>query len=183
LGRRAHPLSCFVEILKSKRRPWRCPPPPRSIASTYDGLQRLTGATETPGTTYDYTDDLAGNRTDVRENGTLVADLRYTDANQIIGWSYDAAGNLLSDRTTTCSYDALNCLVAQDSTSYTYNGDGVLVSDGTTTSVQDLAAPLHQVLNDGTANYLYGHERLCAVGGSICFIRSSSAYSYDTCLA
>jgi RHS repeat-associated protein len=83
----------------------------------------------------------------------------------VISWSYDAAGNLLSDGTTTRSYDALNRLVAQDSTSYTYNGDGVLVSDGTTTYAQDLAAPLSQVLNDGTANYLYGHERLRALGG------------------
>jgi len=82
--------------------------------SAYDGLQRLTGATETPGTTYAYTYDLAGNRTDVRENGALVASLSYNDANQVIGWSYDAAGNLLSDGTTTRSYDALNRLVAQD---------------------------------------------------------------------
>jgi len=55
--------------------------------------------------------------------------------------------------------------VAQDSTSYTYNGDGVLVSDGTTTYAQDLAAPLSQVLSDGTATYVYGHARLRALGG------------------
>jgi len=48
---------------------------------------------------------------------------------------------------------------------YTYNGDGVLVNDGTTTYAQDLAAPLSQVLSDGTANYVYGHERLRALGG------------------
>jgi len=49
---------------------------------------------------------------------------------------------------------------------YAYNGDGVLVSDGTTTYVQDLAAPLSQVLSDGTATYVYGHERLTAAAGS-----------------
>ena len=59
----------------------------------------LTGATETPGTTYNYTYDLAGNRTAVWENGAPVANLSYTDANQVIGWSYDGAGNLLSDGT------------------------------------------------------------------------------------
>jgi len=48
---------------------------------------------------------------------------------------------------------------------YTYNGDGVLVSDGTTTYVQDLAAPLSQVLSDGTDTYVYGHDRLRALGG------------------
>jgi YD repeat-containing protein len=137
----------------------------RTITYTYDGLQRLTGATETPGTTYEYTYDLAGNRTEVRENGAPVANLSYTDANQVIGWSYDAAGNLLSDGTSTHSYDALNRLVAHDSASYAYNGDSVLVSDGTTTYAQDLAAPLSQVLSDGTANYLYGHERLRALDG------------------
>jgi len=85
----------------------------RIITYTYDGLNRLAGATETPGTTYAYTDDLAGNRTAVRANGALIANLSYNDANQVIGWSYDAAGNLLSDGTTTRSYDALNRMVAQ----------------------------------------------------------------------
>jgi YD repeat-containing protein len=140
-------------------------PQTRTISYTYDGLQRLTGATETPGTTYEYTYDLAGNRTEVREDGAPVANLSYNDANQVIGWSYDAAGNLLSDGTSTRSYDALNRLVAHDSASYAYNGDGVLVIDGTTTYAQDLAAPLSQVLSDGTANYVYGHDRLRAQGG------------------
>jgi hypothetical protein len=154
--------------------------PPRSvipqthrISYSYDGLNRLTGAAETPGTTYyAYTDDLAGNRTEVRENDALVADLRYNDANQVIGWSYDATGNLLNDGTTTRSYDARNRLVAQDEEGHsmlrssTYNGDGVLVSDGTTTYAQDLAAPLRQVLSDGTATYVYGQEHLTAAAGS-----------------
>jgi len=69
------------------------------------------------------------------------------------------------DGTTTRSYDALNRLVAQDSASYTYNGDGILVSAGITTYAQDLAAPLSQVLSDGTANYVYGHNRLRALSG------------------
>jgi filamentous hemagglutinin len=68
-------------------------------------------------------------------------------------------------RSTPRSYDARNRLVVHDSASYAYNGDGVLVSDGTTTSAQDLAAPLSQVLSDGTDTYLYGQERLRALGG------------------
>jgi YD repeat-containing protein len=47
------------------------------LSFNYDDLQHLTGATETPGTTYAYSYDLAGNRTEVRENGTLVANLSY----------------------------------------------------------------------------------------------------------
>jgi YD repeat-containing protein len=37
----------------------------RVLTYTYDGLQRLTDAVETPGTSYHYAYDLAGNRTDV----------------------------------------------------------------------------------------------------------------------
>jgi RHS repeat-associated protein len=88
----------------------------------------------------------------------------YNAANQVIGWSYDAAGNLLSDGSITSSYDALSRLTSQDGRAYSYNGDGVLVAQtvGTTTThyTQDLAAPLSQVLNDGNASYVYGHERL-----------------------
>ena len=64
------------------------------------------------------------------------------------GWSYDAAGNLYSDGTTTYNYDALNELTGTSAISatrsYTYTGDGTLVSQvagGTTTRyAQDLAA-------------------------------------------
>ena len=108
---------------------------------------------------------IVGNHTGMWVNGVQPANYTLNDANQVIGWSYDAAGNLLSDGTTTRSYDALNRLVAQAGTSYTYNGDGVLVSNGTTTYAQDLAAPLSQVLSDGTDNYVYGHDRLRALGG------------------
>ncbi|HSH81916.1 MAG TPA: hypothetical protein VLA19_25600 [Herpetosiphonaceae bacterium] len=59
--------------------------------------QRLTPAVESPGTTYEYAYDLAGNRTKVTTNGT-VSESR----------SYNAAGNLLNDGTTSSTYDALN---------------------------------------------------------------------------
>ncbi|NJL54416.1 hypothetical protein HC928_03915 [bacterium] len=67
-------------------------------------------------------------------------------------------------------YDALNRLVSvgAGAIQYTYNGDGVLVATtrGTTTTsyTVDLAAPLSQVLSDGSTTYLYGLERLAAVG-------------------
>jgi RHS repeat-associated protein len=74
------------------------------------------------------------------------------------GWTADGGPQ-------TAAYDAVNRTVAQNSTNYAYNGDGVLVSDGTTTYAQDLAAPLSQVLSDGTDTYVYGQERLRALGG------------------
>ena len=53
----------------------------------------------------------------------------------------------------------------------TRTNDGVFVAQttsGTTTRyVQDLAAPLSQVLSDGTASYVYGAERLAGVTGGV----------------
>jgi hypothetical protein len=113
--------------------------------------------------------DLVGNRTALWDNGQLVQQYSYNGANQVIGWQYDGAGNLLSDGTNTYSYDPLNRLTQHNSTTYGYNGDGVLVSSSsggsTTRYTQDLAAPLAQVLSDNTHTYVYGHQRLLAVQG------------------
>jgi len=143
----------------------------RALSYSYDGLKRLTGATESPGTVYTYTYDLAGNRTAAWENNVQVQSRSYDAANQVTGWSYDAAGNLLSDGSTTSSYDALSRLTSQGGMNYAYNGDGALVAQtvGATTTryAQDLVAPLSQVLSDGSASYVYGNgaERLRALGG------------------
>jgi RHS repeat-associated protein len=102
----------------------------------------------------------------------------YNAANQVVGWSYDQVGNLLSDGSSSYTYDALNRMTTatqgSQTRSNTYNGDGVLVAqnaNGLTTSyVQDLASPLSQVLqtsqNGSTSSYLYGLERLAAVSGT-----------------
>lgn len=141
---------------------------------SYDGLLRLIGATESPGTTYAYAYDLAGNRTAVQINGVTTESRSYDAANQVVGWQYDAAGNLTNAGSATYSYDALNRLKQHGSTSYAYNGDGVLVAQTansvTTRYTQDLAAPLSQILqiSQGSASthYLYGLERLAALSGS-----------------
>ena len=84
----------------------------------------------------------------------------------MVGWSYDAAGNLLIDGTTAYTYDALGRTLTQGSTSYAYNGDGVLVTAGATSYTQDLASPLSQILTDGSANYVYGRDRLASSAGT-----------------
>ena len=138
-------------------------PATRTTSYGYDGLHRLTGATESPGITYTYAYDRAGNRTDGGRT--------YDAANQVSGGSYDAVGNLLSDSTTTYAYDALSRVAsttrAGTTTTNAYTGDGTLVRQvtGATTTryTQDLAAPLSQVLQvvgASTTTYLYGHERL-----------------------
>jgi RHS repeat-associated protein len=150
----------------------------RTVTYSYDGLQRLTGATEaataplTATTTYTYTYDDAGNRTGVWTDGTQTQNLSYNAANQVTGWTYDAAGNLLSDGTSSYSYDALGRVTTLNSASNSYNGDGVLVVQTvgitTTNYSQDLAAPLSQILHDGTNQYVYGNgsERLYGAAGS-----------------
>jgi YD repeat-containing protein len=101
---------------------------------------------------YTYTYDLAGNGTSVQVNGGTPTTYNYNAANQVTntGWSYDNAGNLTAEGTTTYSYDALNRLTARETTTYAYNGDGTLVSQTansiTARYTQDLAVPLNQVL-------------------------------------
>ena len=149
----------------------------RTVSYSYDGLQRLTGATERPGKSYAYGYDRAGNRTTETVNGVLLANRTYDNANQVIGWSYDAAGNLLSDLSTTYSYDPLSRLTsttrAGTTTTNSYNGDGTLVSQltGSTTTryTQDLAAPLAQILQTqgaSTVSHLYGRDRLLTLSGA-----------------
>jgi YD repeat-containing protein len=139
----------------------------RAVTYAYDGLQRLTSATEsgTSTATYTYTYDLAGNRTSATVNGVTTA-RSYNAANQVSGWTYDAVGNLTSDGTTTYGYDALNRQTTTGGTTNSYNGDGVLVQQGATHYTQDLIAPLSQILGDGTQTFVYGYERLYGQTGT-----------------
>ena len=93
-------------------------------ARTYDGLQRLIGAAESPGTAYAYQYDLAGNRTDVTTNGTLTQQhsydaAGYPRAGDVQGGTYDVAGNLTGDGTSTNSYDDTRARVPGGSCSTT----------------------------------------------------------------
>jgi RHS repeat-associated protein len=151
--------------------------PTRTLSYVYDGLQRLIGANERPGSVYTYTYDLAGNRTAVQLNGGTPATTTYNNANQITnsGYTYDNAGNLLNDGTAAYTYDALSRTTVRGTTTYAYNGDGTLVSQltgGVTTRyTQDLAAPLSQVLQTQVGgatrtDYIYGLNRLASLNGS-----------------
>jgi hypothetical protein len=67
----------------------------RTIRCGYDDLNRLTSAQESGSTTnsFSYAYDRSGNRTD----GGNTSDA----ANQVSGWTYDAAGALTNDSVTT----------------------------------------------------------------------------------
>ncbi|HEY3229310.1 MAG TPA: hypothetical protein VGJ87_08820, partial [Roseiflexaceae bacterium] len=88
----------------------------RAVAYTYDGVQRLTSALETPGAAYAYAYDLAGNRTQVQVNGVTTESRSYDAANQVVGYTYDAAANLTSDSPASSSYDARNRLTQRNTT-------------------------------------------------------------------
>jgi YD repeat-containing protein len=97
----------------------------------------------------------------------------YNAANEVNGWSYDAAGNLTNDGTTSYAFDALGRLTGTTAGSqdrnYGYNGDGTLVSasiNGMSTSyAQDLAGGMSQVL--GTSNPGATADYLRDDGGSL----------------
>ncbi len=117
------------------------------ITYSYDGLLRLIGADASIGDDYAYSYDEVGNRTGVWINGTRVLTLTHDAANQVEGWEYDAAGNLLNDGTTTYGYDALNRLVQQERherTPTTVTACWCRAARHEYT--QDLAAPLSQIL-------------------------------------
>jgi RHS repeat-associated protein len=152
----------------------------RVITYAYDGWLRLTEAVESPGTHYQYAYDDAGNRTGAWVNGVQTQNMSYNAANQVIGWTYDAAGNLLSDGTRSYSYDALSRQLSTTqgltTTRYGYNGDGVLItatvgSGLETRYTQDQAAPLSQILQatqgTTTTTFLYGHARLANLSGGV----------------
>ena len=132
-------------------------------------MDRLTSATATgsPALSQSFSYDTVGNR--------VVSGVTYNAANQRSDLTYDLAGNVTADGASTSTYDALNRLTSRTAssvtTSYGVNGDGALVSEqmgsGTVTRyMQDLAAPLSQILSDGTTSYVYGADRLFRLSGS-----------------
>jgi YD repeat-containing protein len=82
----------------------------RTMTATYDGLRRLVDAGEAPGHHYGYSYDLVGNRLDATVAGVSGGSHSYDAADQVVGWSYDGAGNLLVDDTNLYSYDGANRL-------------------------------------------------------------------------
>jgi len=158
----------------------------RVITYAYDGVNRVTEAATCPGNDYQYSYDLAGNRTGETLNGALAQRLGYDAANAVVTattpagtaiYGYDGAGNLLGDGANSYSYDALSRLTALTPLSgsapaetYGYNGDGTLVTQTVggvpTQYAQDLAAPSGQsqvlAATTGTGapvttDYLYGN--------------------------
>jgi RHS repeat-associated protein len=89
-------------------------------------------------------------------------------------YTWDNNGNLLSDGTSTYTYNKANRLssVTQvtDTYSFVYNGLGdrlqQTVNAQTTTYTLDLHSNLTQVLSDGTSSYVYGNGHIAEYTGT-----------------
>jgi YD repeat-containing protein len=151
-----------------------------AITTTYDALNRLTGAEYSDGTFYEYEYDAVGNRAALTTTeGTITytydATNRLTNAGGV-AYTHDGRGNLTQDGTFTYTYDAAGRLAGAESVThtivYTYNGDGVRVAmdvDGVETQfvVDQIGLPqvLVEYASSGTTFYIYGVARLAQVKG------------------
>ncbi|NJO07774.1 MAG: hypothetical protein HC876_20885, partial [Chloroflexaceae bacterium] len=70
----------------------------RVITYAYDGLQRLTGTVEQPGNTHGFRYDGAGNLLRQQVNGITTTVQTYNNAQEVVAWHYDAAGNRTGQR-------------------------------------------------------------------------------------
>jgi RHS repeat-associated protein len=96
---------------------------------TYDVLNRIQSAyTNGPNWGEMYTIDAWGNLTNRAgvsgKNQYEPLSAPATTKNQLIGFGYDAAGNMTSNGTATYTYDAENRLISAGGMSYIYDGDG-----------------------------------------------------------
>ncbi len=151
----------------------------------YDGVQRLTAAQYTDGSAFAYGYDAVGNRLAATRTLTSTQTHSYTydysprsaaerdDANRLsvadgVAYTWDAAGNLLSDGVYTYSYDPEQRLVGVTGPglawSAGYTAEGLRrwqATNGVTTTYRlDLQPELATVLQagspSGTISYVYG---------------------------
>jgi len=138
----------------------------QTIQYTYDALSRVIGAnyypdqnTITPSRTYSFTYDLAGNRTQANNNGTVV-NYTYNAVNQISsgGVTYDAAGRMTNDGTSAYTWDRADRLLTVGGTqySYAYNGVGQRIQQSVGATVTkyllDTQLGLFQILTETTGS-------------------------------
>jgi len=131
---------------------------------TYDEFNRLKSATASSGTfsglTLNWTYDRYGNRVSQSASGTYGGSVYQTNftfaSNQISGYCYDAAGNLLDTQTCAAAgsnhqftYDAEGRLVATAGMKYEYNALGQRVSKDNSSGV-----PQSLYLHDGSGNQI-----------------------------
>lgn len=149
----------------------------RTQTFTYDPLNRLTSAGDQTHWYNSCTYDAWGNLTQ-KTKGTLPygesLSTSATANNQLLGYSYDAAGNMLTDGINgwTYVYDAENRITTAGSVTYTYDADGrrVKKSSGTNYWYGPTGVVLSETDSSGNwTNYIFfGGQRLARnVSGDI----------------
>jgi YD repeat-containing protein len=125
----------------------------RSVNYTYDELNRLTKAETYNAATWgdSYTYDNWGNlvqKSVTKGTAESMSLLTFNNKNHVATFSYDAAGNVLSDTTVSMTYDGEGRMITAAGSGfsdvYTYDGDGrrVKKSDGTLYWMDDNFHPL-----------------------------------------
>src|SRR5262249_44817971 len=130
---------------------------------TYDPLNRIATGIQTDNTfNISYSYDPWGNMT---ESGTSLFNQTFDTSNRMLGWSYDAAGNLLNDGVHAYAYDGEGRMKTVNSTAvtYTYNPeDNRVRKDTSTASTEyfffggDVIAELN-VTNGAWVDYILGY--------------------------
>jgi len=129
---------------------------------SYDQFNRLVGSTKN-GSAVAYIYDRFGNRWQESPGGFIATftgnnPTSPQNNNRIDGYTYDAAGNLLSDGVNTYTYDAENRMItfsntAGSSGTYVYDAFGVRVQKTTPTSVNNECSGAPN--NGGPVYYLH----------------------------
>ncbi|MBK9121511.1 MAG: RHS repeat-associated core domain-containing protein [Chloroflexi bacterium] len=149
---------------------------PQTHVYTYDGVERVTGATTypnatptgTPIRTFAYAYDLAGNRTSAALNGTPT-NYSYNNRNQLTSdgthtFGYDKNGNRISDGTLSTIWDRAGRMLSHDGHGYAYDGEGRRIAQtaggSTTRYVLDVQRGLPAVIGAKTGSdvthYMHG---------------------------
>ncbi|MBK9122417.1 MAG: hypothetical protein IPM16_04750 [Chloroflexi bacterium] len=149
---------------------------PQTHVYTYDGVERVTGATTypnatptgTPIRTFAYGYDVAGNRTSAALNGTPTS-YTYNTRNQLTSdgahtFSYDKNGNRISDGTLSTVWDRAGRMLSYDGHSYAYDGEGRRIAQtaagSTTRYVLDVQRGLPAVIGakagSDITHYMHG---------------------------
>jgi RHS repeat-associated protein len=166
---------------------------------SYDPFNRLIGANETsPAQALSFTYDRFGNRWQQKPSGLSLSFTGNDPSspknnNRIDGYTYDAAGNLLSDGVNTYTYDAENRITTYSNTagataSYVYDAFGQRVektstspnecdpSGGTVFYLHDLAGNTEVYtaagVNQCTDDIFAGGRHLASYSGDTAFIHS-----------
>jgi RHS repeat-associated protein len=134
----------------------------RLLAADYSYDETLASS---PFRRYQYTFDLAGNRTQqiVTVNGTpTTTNYTYNAANQLTqagaqNLTYDHNGNMLNDGTGAYTWDRANRLLTFAGATYKYDGLGNRTQQNTIQYLLDLQLGLSVVLKDSAGNkYVHG---------------------------